>query len=326
MNQFRGRFFLSPGLRYMAAGAFFFSLMALMVKLVGQRLPSQEIVLVRGAVGLLATWLMLRHARVGFWGQRHGLLLLRGLLGFGALSCFYYAIVRLPLADVTVLQFTNPIFAALIAGLFLGETIGRREVWSIVISLGGVLLLARPAFLFGGLAAELDPVAVGVALLGAVLSASAYVSIRKLGSTEHALVIVHYFALLTVICALPSVVAAAVWPTPREWILLVGVGLTTQAAQISITRGLHLEATARASAMGYLQIVFAALWGVLFFREYPGFFSLVGACMIIGGTLVLAWTDKAPAAPQLMSNGAGAPVEPDPPRQTTTGIPPLSGR
>jgi drug/metabolite transporter (DMT)-like permease len=79
-----------------------------------------------------------------------------------------------------------------------------------------------------------------------------------------------------------------VWPTPLEWIVLLGVGVSTQLGQIAITRGLHLERAGRAAAVGYLQILFAAVWGALVFAEYPDLATLLGAAFIIGGTLALA--------------------------------------
>ncbi|HEU0054714.1 MAG TPA: EamA family transporter, partial [Longimicrobium sp.] len=77
-------------------------------------------------------------------------------------------------------------------------------------------------------------------------------------------------------------------PTPKEWAVLLGVGISTQLGQVAITRGLHLERAGRATATGYLQIVFAALWGALFFSELPDMGTVIGAALIVGSTLLLA--------------------------------------
>ena len=99
------------GLRYMAAGAFFFSIMSLLAKTAGGRIPTQEMVLARGAVMTAMSYLALRRAGVSPWGERQRvLLLIRGVLGFTALSCFFFAVVRLPLADATVIHFTAPVW------------------------------------------------------------------------------------------------------------------------------------------------------------------------------------------------------------------------
>jgi drug/metabolite transporter (DMT)-like permease len=279
---------IPAGLRYMAAAAFFFSLMSLLVKVAGQRLPTQQVVLARSVVMLALTWIALRRAGVPALGDRRGLLLLRGLLGFGALTCFYYGIIHLPLADATVIQYTNPVFAGLLAIPLLGERPGWREVASVLVSLAGVLLIAQPSLVFGAGAARLPAFAVAVALGGALFSGSAYVVVRKLGATEHHLTIILYFSVISVIGSLPPTMLAAVMPTPVEWLVLLGIGVTTQFGQVFLTRGLALERAGRATAVGYLQIVFAGLWGLVFFREVPGPWALAGAALVVGGTLALA--------------------------------------
>lgn len=276
------------GLRYMVLAAFCFSLMALLVKIVGQRLPSAEMVLVRSIIALVLSYGMLRRAAVTPWGQRKGLLFFRGLAGFGALLCFFYALTKLPLADTTVIVYVSPVFTAILAALFLKETLGRNEALGFLFSLIGVLCVAQPSFLFGDAANSLDLLAVGIAVLGAVFSAMAYVAVRKLRETEHHLVVVFYFPLVATPASVPFVVAEALWPTPFEWLLLLGIGIFTQIAQVYLTKGLHLEKAGRAMSVTYVQIVFAAVWGFLFFSEIPNALSLVGALFVVAGTLLAA--------------------------------------
>lgn len=268
----------------MAAAALFFSLMSLLVKVAGQRLPVQEVVLARSSIGALISWYALRRRGVPLWGHRRGLLVLRGLLGYAGLSCFFYALVHLPLAEATVLQYTNPVFTAVLAGVFLAERIRPRDLVLVLASLSGVVLMARPAFIFGGLEGGLDPVAVAVALAGAVFSAAAYVTVRRLGQTEDPLVIVFYFALMATAGSIPLTAVNPVLPVGWEWAALVGIGVVTQVAQVFMTKGLREERAGRATAVGYMQIVFAALWGLLVFRELPDGWGLTGALVIILAT------------------------------------------
>ena len=284
------------GLRDMVAAAFFFSVMSLLVKLAGQRLAAEQVVLFRAAVALVLSWGLLRRAGLSPWGKSRGLLFLRGLLGFFALSCFFWALVHLPLAEATVIQYLNPVFTALLAALVLGERLEWRATLSVVGSLGGLLLVARPAFLFGG-AQHLDPVASGVALAGALFSAGAYVTVRRVGSGEHPLVVVFWFPLVATPLSLPLAFRVWQWPTPLEWLLLIGVGVATQVAQVFMTHGLQKEPAARATAVSYLQIVFAALWGALVLGEIPDALTLAGACLIIGSTLLLLDWRKVLGAP-----------------------------
>jgi len=271
----------------MAAAAFSFSLMSLLVKTVGQRIPVQEIVLVRALITFGLTWAYLTRRGISPWGTRRALLLLRGTLGFGALLCFFYSVVHLPLADATVIQYTNPVFASLIAALVIGERLRVRDGAYIAASLAGVLLVARPSFLFGT-PQELESLAVGIALLGALLSAAAYVAVRALTKTEEPLVIVFYFAAVSVAGSIPLAAFDPVWPTGTEWLVLVGIGLATQLGQVYLTKGLREEPAGRALAVGYLQIVFAGGWGLLFFGEVPGPLSAAGFLLIAVSTAMLA--------------------------------------
>jgi drug/metabolite transporter (DMT)-like permease len=100
-------------------------------------------------------------------------------------------------------------------------------------------------------------------------------------------VIVFYFTLVSVAGSLPGTMIAPVWPEPREWGILLLVALTAQAGQVMLTRGLQLEPAGRATAIGYLQIVFAAVWGAVVFAEYPDGWVIAGAGVILGSTLVL---------------------------------------
>ena len=284
----------------MAYSAFWFSAMALLVKIAGARLPSMEIVLVRAVITLALSYALVRRAKLDPWGNRRGMLLLRGILGAAALTCFYFSIVHLPLAEATVIQYTNPVFAALLAAGLIGERLGVRDIIGVIASMIGVALIARPSFLFAD-APPIDPVHVAIALAGAMFSATAYVTVRMLRGADDALVIVFYFPVVTVPLVLPFAITQWVTPTVAEWIVMLGIGITTQIAQVYMTRGLQLEPTGRATAVGYLQIVFAAIWGALLLGERPDAWSALGAVIIVGGTVLIGMRRQrvttAPAAP-----------------------------
>jgi drug/metabolite transporter (DMT)-like permease len=246
------------------------------------------VVLARAAIGAILSWAALRARGVSPWGNNRRLLLVRGLLGYVALSCFFFALTRLPLADATVIQYTNPVFTALLAAVFLAESIRRRDLLLTLVSLAGVVLMTRPGFLFSGLDERLDPFAVAVALAGAIFSAGAYVAVRRLGRTDDPLVIVFWFAAIATVGAIPFTAAVAMMPTPLEWLVLLGIGVVTQIAQVFMTRGLREERAGRAMAVAYMQIVFAALWGGLFFAEIPDLWGVAGAVLIIAGTAGIA--------------------------------------
>jgi len=272
----------------MVVGSLFFSVMSVFAKLAGERLPTMELVLARVVVTLVMSWWALKSLGIDPWGNNKRLLVWRGLAGFGGLSCYFYAVTHLPLADATVIQFCNPMIAALIAVFALHEPLRMIDVAATALSMVGVVLVAQPSFLFTA-GTPLDPVAVVIGVFGAIFSAIAYVIIRRLGATEHHLVVVFYFPLITGPASLPILaVEGLAMPSGWEWLLLLGIGVTAQLGQIEITKGYKLETAGRASSMTYLQIVLAYTWGVLIFSEFPNALSVLGAVLVVLGVLSVA--------------------------------------
>ena len=284
---------MSPGLRYMALSALFFSLMSLFVKVAGRTFPTMELVFARAVVVSALAFVDIRRRGVGLLSPEWRLLTVRGVVGLGALTCFYFAVVHLPLAEVTVIHFTNPVFTAIIAAVFLAEGLRGRELALTLVSLGGVVLVARPTELLSGGGSHYR-LAVAAALAGAILAAVAYTLVRRL-RREDAMVIVFYFAAVSVVAALPLMAPVFVRPRGSEWLVLLGVGVATFLGQLFMTLGLQRERAARATAVGYLQIVFAAAWGVLVFGEVPRLTTAAGAVVIVGSTLLLARLREHPA-------------------------------
>ena len=271
----------------MLLGTVFFSVMTVFAKLASERLPTMELVLARVIVTLLMSWWALRRLGVYPWGNDKKLLLLRGFAGFMGLSCYFYAIDHLPLADATVIQFTNPMIAALIAVFALREPLRGADVVATLLSMVGVVLVAQPTFLFAQ-GIPLDPVAVAVGFVGAFFSAIAYVVIRKLGATEHYMVVVFYFPLVTGPASLPVLaLEGVVMPEGIEWLYLLGIGVAAQLGQIEITKGFKLETASRATAVTYFQIVLAYTWGILLFHEYPNALGVLGAGLVVLGLVSL---------------------------------------
>lgn len=274
------------GVLELVAAAALFSVMSLLVKLAGERLPSQMIVLARGVVTLVLSYAWLRAVGLSPKGNARGWLVVRGLFGFGGLACFFYAVTHLPLAEATVLHFLNPIFTALLAAVVLKERFGARLVVGLALSLGGTALVLFPD---GRFDPSLHPWGVAAALGGALSAAFAYVTVRHLRGSDDPLVVVFWFSLVAVPAALPFVARSWVTPTPREWLLLVAVGVVTQLGQVCMTRGLAKLEAGPATTIGYLQIGFAAMWGVLVFGEPLSPATVAGGVLVFLGTAVVAF-------------------------------------
>ncbi|MBV1875383.1 MAG: DMT family transporter [Cycloclasticus sp.] len=278
----------------MILSAFAFSIMALFVKLVGDHgIPVLETVAARSVVSLVISYVGLRRDGVALLGTRKGLLAARGLVGFVALLCVFYAITHLPLAEAMVLQYLHPMFTALLALFFLKEHLTMGTVICIVLSFLGVLIIVQPDFLFASTEANFDGMSVIIAIAGAFGSAVAYTLVRALGKTEHSLVIILYFPLISLPASLVLLWGDFVMPEGVEWFYLLAIGIATQIGQIGLTKSMRTESAARATSFGYLQVVFAMLLGILFFNEYPSLDTLMGASLIIIGIyLNVTWKNK----------------------------------
>jgi len=266
----------------MAASALGFSAMSVLVKVASTRMATGEIVLARAVVTLVLSYAMVSRAGLDPWGHQRGKLVLRGILGFGGLACYYAALARLPLADATTLQNTTPLITAGLAFWLIGERVGWETGVALACGIAGVLLIVHP----GGEA--LDPSGVAIALAGSCCSALAYVTVRQLAQTEAPLVIVFYFPLVATPLAIPWALANATMPAPIDWLLLVAIGATTQVGQVFLTMGLAIERAGRATSVGYLQVCFAMVWQLVVFGDAPEVTTIAGAALIIAGTITVA--------------------------------------
>jgi drug/metabolite transporter (DMT)-like permease len=334
----------------MLSSALSFSLMGVCVKAVGQRLPVVEVVLGRAVISLALSLWLLRRARLSPWGERRGLLVLRGVLGTAALYCVYGAIQALPLGAATVIQYLHPTFTALLAWLLLGERLSARILVAIGLGWLGVWLLTHPLGLgaspsaalhgraapfgtahfgaplvgvppfgapqAGGLPLHPLPLAglppdhlhpaaqqagqavahlaqgglpqagVLLAVAGALLTALAYVSVRALGRSEDPLVVIFYFPLVGLALTLPLVLLNPVLPSAAELAWLVGVGLFTQLGQLGLTKGLMGLPAAKATALSYVQVPLASLWGLWLFHDQPSPDGLIAALLVLAATVI----------------------------------------
>ncbi|NDV20491.1 EamA family transporter [Pseudodesulfovibrio sp. JC047] len=287
--------FLTPGMRYMLIGTFLFSLGSLSVKLAGIRVPTSEILFVRGIIGVVLCWYILRKAGIGVFGTRKFVLLMRGFLGFASMLAEFYTIVHLPLADALVLLFSHPIVVALLGWLVLRERVSKGGMVAVLISLAGVAVVCRPGFLFGT-GSAMDPFLLGVALLAVLLTSLAILTVRSLAKTEHPAVVMFYPPLFIAMLA-PLFSSDWVMPSLTEWCMILGVAVFMNAGQYYMTRGYAIESAAKICGISCLEIVFAVVWGFMFLGEIPDVWTVLGGSLIVFGTLILGKSGQTRPAP-----------------------------
>ncbi|KAG0568517.1 hypothetical protein M758_6G022500 [Ceratodon purpureus] len=284
------------GVLCMVISSVAYSFMGLFVKLLSvSGVPSSETVLCRCAVVAIlagAGLKKMRHPLLGSPKVRR-LVLARAIVGYFALSTYFYSIQLLPLRDATVLNFTMPIFTAILAALLLNERWGLPEAVGTFFGFLGVVLVSQPHFIFPGgetiNSTNTTYVGIVAAILGSSLGALSYIIVRAVGRLgEPPLVCVFAFAAMSVpFSAVAMFFQGLKVPSPLEAAGLLMVGLTAFTAQVFLTRGLQLENAAKASALQYLKVICTYLLGVAFLGETPSLVSLLGALFIAGSAFSL---------------------------------------
>jgi drug/metabolite transporter (DMT)-like permease len=275
------------GVANMLGAALGFSLMGLGVKLASDTFPAMQLVFARSLVMTVVTVAALRHAGAPLLGVDRRTLALRGGVGAVALSFFYVGLGRLPLGDAVTIQYTTPVWTGLAAALLLGERLRPIVLLGTVLSLAGVVLVAKPSALFGTEAA-LDGWGVAAVAGAAVLSGFAYTFVRKLRQTDRPMTIIFYLSWIGLLGAAPFALSGAwVWPAGWDWLLLLGIGLATHAGQVGLTKGMARLEAGTAASIGYLQVVLAFGWGALVLHELVDGLSLLGATLVVSSVLLV---------------------------------------
>jgi drug/metabolite transporter (DMT)-like permease len=257
--RYRQNFILGAAL--IVTSEFLFASMGAAVKAVSIGLPIEVVVFMRGLFGvvILIPAALRRLRKDVFVTQVLHLHMMRAILGVSAMYCFFYALANLQLADGMLLKMTAPLFIPLIAALWLYEKVGIKT-W-LVVGLGfvGVALVLKPEGEFNWLAL--------VGLAGGMFAAAAKVTVRRLGKTEPTLRIVLYFSLVVMIIAAIPLTWAWQLPTAQEWGLLFLMGLFGTLGQLLLTRGYSIAVSSQVAPFTYFSVVFAALYGYLFWQE-----------------------------------------------------------
>ena len=196
----------------------------------------------------------------------------------------FYTTTRLPLTDSTAISFTAPLFMIVTAIFLLGEKVRWRRGLATAAGFVGVIVMVRPD------SGALD-IAALVGLLGAFLAALSTTLIKRLSDTEEALTILVYFGVFS--SMLTAIPAYFVWrpPSGGELILLGLVGAFGAVGQYCVVRAFAAGELLSVAPIDYSRLIFAGAVGFLLFAEVPDRYTLVGAAIIVGSTLYIAYRE-----------------------------------
>ena len=191
----------------------------------------------------------------------------------------------MPLGISTVIQYTYPIFISIFSGILINEKITRNVFFALIIGWMGILVIINPTQL-SNINVEVENISIFIAFLGSICTALAYITVKKLSITEDIYVIIEYFPLVSFITLLPIVLINWVTPSWNELVWIIGIGLFTQLGQTFLTIGLKNVPAFEAPPINYLQVLFGSIWGILFFSEIININFLLGASLVLLGTII----------------------------------------
>ncbi len=269
----------------------FFTVMAGIIRHVSADIHPFEIAFFRALFGLIlmAPW-FLRLGVASVRSRRVGMHVCRALFMLGAAMAWFTAISLMPIAEVTALTFTTPLFASLGAALFLAEKVGLRRAVAIGVGFAGAMIILRP-----GVEALTMPAM--AALASAVFGAVGMLIVKSLSRTESPATIVIYVGLL--LTPLSLVPALFVWTTPSLEALawLAALGLVANLGHMPFARAMASADATAILPFDFLKLFFSATMGYLLFAEVPDVWTWIGATVIFGAVLYTARRESKAAGP-----------------------------
>ncbi|MEO1000387.1 MAG: DMT family transporter [Pseudomonadota bacterium] len=287
------------GLGWMVVTGLMFVAVTGIVRHVGSEIPAVQAAFLRYVFGLILILPVL--ARLGAWRPSRGstrLYLWRGLFHGGGVLLWFYAMARIPIAEVTAIGYLAPIFVAIGAAVFFGERLYTRRIAAIVAGLIGAMVILRPGF---------QEISAGqLAQLGAApLFAASFLMAKRLTADEDSGVIVAMLSVTVTIVLLPF----ALWhweaPTLTElgWLAVTAVFAT--AGHYTMTLALRAAPITVTQPVTFLQLVWATILGITVFGEPVDPYVLAGGAIIVGAATFIshreavaarrAYTPPAPA-------------------------------
>ena len=270
------------GIGYMILSGLFFVFVTGAVRHIASDMNPMQAAFIRYFIGLLFVIpIMLRTRPVRLAPPRLGLHAVRGLVhGIGVLLWFF-AMSRIPIAQVTALGFTAPVFATIGAALMLGETLRLRRITAVLIGLAGAMIILRPG------AAAIDIGAIAM-LVSAPLFAMSIIIAKRLTETESTPSIVGYLSVFVTLTLLPP--AIYVWRTPtwEEMAWLTFIALMATGGHFAMTQAFRRTEITVTQPFSFLQLVWATLLGLYIFDEQPDRWTWIGGAIIVASATYIA--------------------------------------
>jgi drug/metabolite transporter (DMT)-like permease len=255
------------------------------VRYVARDVPPMQIAFLRNFFGVIVfAPLLASNGLVFLRTKRIGLHAVRGVLNAVAMLMFFTALALTPVARVTALSFSAPLFMALLSVIFLGERFRVRRWVAIFLGFAGTLIILRPGMIPADTGSML---VVGAALIWAV----AMIVIKVLSRTESSVTITAYMNIFLSLFSLGPALWVWVAPPPEMWLWLVAIGVIGTIAQLALSQALKETEPTAVLPFDFLKLVWATLLGMWVFGELPDIITWIGAMVVFAAGFFLAWRE-----------------------------------
>lgn len=254
-----------------------FALMNTVVKYLNN-FSAYQIVFFRSIGTLFFTIPLIIKHKIPILGNNKKWLLLRAVAGVISLTCFFESLNYLSLGTAVSLRYTSPIFAAIFAFIFLKEKIKPMQWFLFLVAFTGVLIIK-------GFGVDVNSIGLVLVILSAIFLGLIFVLIRKIGDSEHPLVIINYFMVMAFIFG--GVMSINHWKNPNlvEWSLLLSLGIFGYVGQLYLTKAFQSYETNVIAPLKYLEVVFMIVIGAFWFGEIYNLWTLLGVLLIMFGLI-----------------------------------------
>ncbi len=272
---------------WMVGSGVFFTGLSGAIRHLGQEMHPFEVAFFRNLFGLafMLPWLFTA-GLAGLKTGRMGLYLLRCVLGLGSMLCWFTALAWLPLAQAVALSFTAPLFATVMAAVFLKETVRLRRWTATSLGLVGVVVILWPQLALPG--GAMISGGVGLAILSTILSVIVSLIVKRLSATESANAIVTYMVLIMTPMSLLPALLHWTWPPVDTWFWLVAMGALGSLGHLCYVRAFAMADASAVMPYDYTRLLFAAIIGWAAFGELPTAYTWVGAAIIVASAIYIA--------------------------------------
>ena len=235
-----------------------------------------QIVFFRSLGSLFFTLPYLFKNKISLAGNRRGLLILRSVFGLISMMLFFLSLKYIASGTAVSIRYISPFFATFFGLVLLKEKVKPVQWLFFAIAFLGVIILK-------GLDSELELEGVLYAFLSAFFAGLVYISIRKIGSDDHPVVVVNYFMLISTLIG--GLLSIHVWITPvgTEWLVLMSLGVFGYFGQLYMTKAMQIAETNQITPFKYLEVIFTIILGLVWFNESYTVWSLVGILLIVLG-------------------------------------------